>query len=106
VRANSVFKKIAFDPDAISQPSTVTDIEKYIDRFEEVVAKCITLWEPHHMVDYLLDLAQAFNTWYVKVKIIDESNKDMAYNLAIVKNFHTTMKKGLHLLGIEAPEKM
>ena len=106
VRANSVFKKVNFDAGVIAQPAVVTDVEKYLDRFEEVVAKCINLWEPHHMVDYLLDLAQAFNTWYVKVKIIDEANKDMAYNLAIVKNFHTTMKNGLHLLGIEAPEKM
>ena len=106
VRANSVFKKIDFDPAQVGEPSAVTDVEKYIDRFEEVVAKCVSLWEPHHMVDYLLDLAQAFNGWYGRVKIIDEGNKDMVYNLAVVKNFHTTIKNGLYLLGIDTPERM
>ncbi len=106
VRANSVLEKVSNVQSDFSIKNEITEVEKYLDRFEEVVAKCINVWEPHHMVDYLLDLAQRFNSWYAKVKIIDETNKDMAYNLAIVKAFHSTMQNGLYLLGIESPEKM
>lgn len=106
VRANSILEKVNFSLLEISETKEITDIEKYLDRFEEVVQNCITLWEPHHLVGYLLELSQAFSSWYGRVKIIDSENKDMAYNLAIVKSFYQTMKNGLWLLGIETPEKM
>lgn len=116
VRANSVLEKakeldgnqdldfenfLKFDP-----KESISSLEKYLVRFPEVVEHSIKLWEPHHIVGYLLDLAQSFNSWYTKVKIIDENNKDMKYNLAIVKAFYLTMQNGLYLLGIQSPEKM
>ncbi len=106
VRSGSVLEKGHVSMEDCNQSETITDVEKYLDRFPEVVEQCISLWEPHHMVGYLLDLAQAFNSWYAKVKIIDAENKDMPYNLAITRAFQITMKNGLYLLGIETPEKM
>ena len=106
VRSGSVLEKGHVSVQDCNQSETITDVEKYLARFPEVVEQCISLWEPHHMVGYLLDLAQAFNSWYAKVKIIDEQNKDMPYNLAITRAFQITMKNGLYLLGIETPEKM
>jgi arginyl-tRNA synthetase len=106
VRSGSVLEKGHVSMEDCNQPETITDVEKYLDRFPEVAEQCISLWEPHHMVGYLLDLAQAFNSWYGRVKIIDAENKDMPYNLAITRAFQITMKNGLYLLGIETPEKM
>lgn len=84
----------------------ITPLEKYLVRFPEVVEHSISLWEPHHIVTYLLELSQAFNSWYGNTKVIDTENKNMAYNLALVKAFNLTMLKGLYLLGIKAPERM
>ncbi len=106
VRSNSILEKAQQNTFEFAQKEKITEVEKYLVRFPEVVEKCITLWEPHHMVDYLLNLSQRFNSWYGQVRIIDESNKEMQYNLAIVKAFTLTMKNGLYLLGIETPEKM
>ncbi len=106
VRSGSVLEKGHVAMQDCKQTETITDVEKYLDRFPEVAEQCISLWEPHHMVGYLLDLAQAFNSWYGRVKIIDAENKDMPYNLAITRAFQITMKNGLYLLGIETPEKM
>jgi arginyl-tRNA synthetase len=106
VRSGSVLEKGHVSMEDCNQPETITDVEKYLDRFPEVAEQCISLWEPHHMVGYLLDLAQSFNSWYARVKIIDSENKDMPYNLAITRAFQITMKNGLYLLGIETPEKM
>ncbi len=106
VRSNSILEKV---PDAsyeFAPKENITDVEKYLVRFPEVVEKCIALWEPHHLVAYLLELSQAFNSWYGRVRVIDEANPEMQYNLAIVKAFNTTVKNGLYLLGIETPEKM
>ena len=106
VRSGSVLEKGHVSVQDCSQPETITDVEKYLARFPKVIEQCISLWEPHHMVGYLLDLAQAFNSWYARVKIIDAENKDMPYNLAITRAFQITMKNGLYLLGIQTPEKM
>ncbi|HEY4477726.1 MAG TPA: arginine--tRNA ligase [Candidatus Paceibacterota bacterium] len=106
VRAGSILEKAGEVKAEFDLKQDITEVEKYLDRFEEVVTKCITLWEPHHMVDYLLNLSQRFNSWYGQVRIIDEENKEMQYNLAIVKAFTLVMKNGLYLLGIETPEKM
>lgn len=106
VRAKSILEKAQTVSLEFNQKENIIEVEKYLDRFEEIVSRCISLWEPHHLVDYLLDLAQSFNSWYAKVKVIDETNKEMSYNLAIVKAFHATMQNGLYLLGIEAPKKM
>ncbi len=106
VRSGSVLQKADVSMEDCNQVEIITDVEKYLARFPEVVENCIDLWEPHHMVGYLLDLAQAFNSWYGRVKIIDAENKDMPYNLAITRAFQITMKNGLYLLGIKSPEKM
>lgn len=106
VRSGSVLEKGHVSVQDCNQSEIITDVEKYLARFPEVVEQCISLWEPHHMVGYLLDLAQAFNSWYGRVKIIDAENKDMPYNLVITRAFQITMKNGLCLLGIETPEKM
>lgn len=106
VRAGSVLEKAHVEMPDFDPGESVTEVEKYLIRFEEVVQNSISLWEPHHIVGYLLDLAQAFNSWYAKVKIIDPENKNMAYNIVLTRAFQITMKNGLYLLGIETPEKM
>ncbi len=106
VRSNSVLEKVPNASFEFGPKENITDIEKHLVRFPEVVEKCISLWEPHHLVAYLLELSQAFNSWYGRVRVIDEANPEMQYNLAIVKAFNTTLKNGLYLLGIETPEKM
>jgi arginyl-tRNA synthetase len=37
---------------------------------------------------------------------VDPSDPEASYRLALVEAFAATMKNGLYLLGIKAPEKM
>lgn len=122
VRANSILEKannhFAQNENILGTPppqggegnsnteNQITPLEKYLVRFPEVVEHSIKLWEPHHIVTYLLELSQAFNSWYAHTKVIDTENKNMAYNLALVKAFNLIMQKGLYLLGIQTPERM
>ena len=108
VRANSILQKaVNFNTDGKNEfPENVTDLEKFLYQFPEVVAYAYESLEPHHIATYLTLLASAFNTFYGNTQILAEENKYMAYHLDLVKSFYQTMKNGLWLLGIEVPEKM
>jgi len=108
VRANSVLEKTSVLPKAElkDEKMEVLNVEKLLARFPEVVENSINTWAPHYLTTYLLELTQSFNSWYAHTKIIDESNLNMAYNLAITKSVAQVIKNGLELLGISLPERM
>jgi arginyl-tRNA synthetase len=108
VRANSILKK-AENVDTNGRndtPENVTDLEKIIYKFPEVIEYSYSELQPHHIATYLIELASAFNTFYGNTQILVEENKYMAYHLNLIKAFNQTMKNGLWLLGIEVPERM
>ena len=103
VRAISVLKK-GESSGQIEAPEHIPEFERLIPRFPNVVLRAAQEYEPHFIVTYLTELAGAFNSWYAQEKIIGSTHE--AYNLALTNAFAHTMKNGLWLLGIEAPEKM
>ncbi|HAE36555.1 TPA: arginine--tRNA ligase [Candidatus Nomurabacteria bacterium] len=108
VRANSILNK-AKDlntDDKKETPESVTDLEKYLYQFPEVVEHSYETLQPHHVATYLTELASSFNTFYGNKQILVEENKYMDYHLNLIKAFTQTMKNGLWLLGIEVPERM
>lgn len=109
VRAASVLTKGLAEeitPD-VSHPVGGSEIlERLIARFPEVVALAQSEWMPHYIVGYLIELAQAFNSWYGQHKIIDDSKEGSAYRLAVVAATRQTIVNGLDILGIAVPEKM
>jgi len=111
VRANSILnkaKELNLTPDTKNQtPSRdVTDLEKYLYQFPEIVEHAYEKLEPHHIATYLTELASSFNNFYGNTQILVEENNYMAYHLNLIKAFTQTMKNGLWLLGIEIPERM
>jgi len=83
----------------------IADIERLLYRFPEVVLRAAREYEPHYVATFLTELAGAFNSWYAKEQIIDDTPQS-PYKLALTKAFHQTMQNGLYLLGIETPERM
>ena len=59
---------------------------------------------PHHITQFLTELAGAWNTFYAKEKIIGGAYE--AHKLLIARAFVVTMENGLSLLAIPAPEKL
>jgi len=108
VRANSILNKAKeFNTDDKKEvPENVTELEKYLYQFPEVVEHSYEKLEPHHIATYLTELASSFNTFYGNTQILVGENKYMAYHLNLIKAFTQTMKNGLWLLGIEIPERM
>lgn len=85
----------------------IHDIHRLIYRFPEAVQEAIERHAPHGITAYLLSLAHAFNSYYGKVKIIDEDDHaGTNERLLLVAAAKQILHSGLHLLGISAPERM
>jgi arginyl-tRNA synthetase len=107
VRAKSILRSINFDLGKINEKKfEIPSLEKKLYRFSEEVEKSLKDYSPHHLANFLYDLAKEFNSFYANTKILDEKNPDYFYNLILVEKFSEIMKKGLELLGIETVEKM
>jgi arginyl-tRNA synthetase len=107
VRAQSILRKNESKETKIEEKkSDIVDLEKILYRFPESIDKSLSSYSPHHIANYVYDLASEFNSFYGQEKISDIDNPDYQYNLMLVESFAQTMKNGLHLLGIETVEKM
>lgn len=108
-RALSVLAKARAEkiqPSGAMVPEKVTDLERVLYRFPEVVMRATAEHEPHFVTTYLTELASMFNSWYAHEKIVDPADPHSPYKVALTEAFAVTMKNGLWLLGIKAPEKM
>jgi len=84
----------------------LSQLEKSIIHFPEIVLKAGKEYEPHFLVLYLTELAGVFNNYYAKNKIVDKADKFSPYKVALTKVFCQIMKNGMQMLGIETLNKM
>lgn len=80
------------------------ELVRKIGEYSEVLDKAVTELMPHHICNYLYELAQEFNRFYEKSRIIGDERE--ALRLHIVELYRDTLARGLEVLGIVAPEKM
>jgi len=75
--------------------------------FPEIVAQAGEQYAPSLIGNFLHDLAQKYNTFYNKYKILKAESKDKLYfRLLLTAVTAQIIKNGLYLLGIKAPEEM
>ncbi|MDH5442225.1 MAG: arginine--tRNA ligase [Candidatus Nomurabacteria bacterium] len=84
----------------------ITDVERLLYRFPEIIEKSLVDYAPHHVAQYLIDIAHAFNSFYGNTKIVDADDVTSPYKLAITSAVSQVIKNGLEILGIESPERM
>ena len=96
----SIFKKVE------KFGAEVSELEKVLYRFPEIVERAGSEYAPHYLVTYLTDLAGKFNSYYAQNKIIDKGDKDSVYKVELTRAFAQTIENGLNLLGIRVPDKM
>ncbi len=108
-RIKSVLEKAAqagVVPDTTNAPVASYTVEKLVERFPSVIEMALTERAPHHVVTYLTELASEFNSFYAAEKIADVSDKFAPYKAAVAGAVAVTLKQGLWVLGIKAPERM
>ena len=127
VRANNIFRKVHEDdptcnPSAISQAIDDGSVDSFLEKgvedelwkliylasqLETNVSLSIQMAEPATITKYLFSLAQAFNNFYHKHRILIEPDPlRKRFLLALTQIIHERLHQGLQLLGIQVPEKM
>ncbi len=104
-RARSILTK------AETENSTIDNLEdgersllRKLSEYAEIINKATTEFMPHYICTYLYELAQVFNRFYEKNRVIDDPRQ--AIRLQLVSQYANVLKSGLTLLGISAPDKM
>ncbi|HTN71819.1 MAG TPA: DALR anticodon-binding domain-containing protein, partial [Methylomirabilota bacterium] len=62
--------------------------------------------EPHRIIFYLLDLAGEFHRYYNRYRVISEDAGLSRARLLLVENVQKTIRRGLEIVGVDAPMKM
>jgi arginyl-tRNA synthetase len=104
-RARSIMAKSSVEP---TRPEYLQEGERSLPQklaeYSEIVERAAAELMPHLVTNYLYELAQVFNRFYESQRIL--GNEREATRLWLVERYADTLKNGLNILGIEAPERI
>ncbi len=107
-RCNSVIAKCGelTEFDCLNMNEQEYGVISALGKFKEIVKMAAEKYEPSYVTRYAIDLATAFNKFYMDCKIAVEDEKVKNFRLAITKAVKITLTNALTLLGIETVEQM
>ncbi|MCA0758055.1 arginine--tRNA ligase [Paenibacillus sp. N4] len=113
-RASSVLTKAGAEAAASREGLVLTHLNheaafsllKELSMFGEHVEWALNKLEPSVISRYLIGLAQAFNRFYHHCPILVQDEQAREARLALVSVTQTVLRSGMHLIGLESPEKM
>jgi arginyl-tRNA synthetase len=108
-RIGSVLEKAAglgITPDTSTPPPTPYEVERVLLHFPHVIESALADRAPHQVVTYLTELAGTFNAFYAHERIADGTDPYAPYKAAVAAAVRATLKNGLWVLAIPAPERM
>ncbi|MCW1908686.1 MAG: arginine--tRNA ligase [Candidatus Saccharibacteria bacterium] len=104
-RARSILAK---KPAGGEEPHDLDAAERQLvgklSALNETIELAVAELMPHHICNYLYELAQEFNRFYEHNRVIDDPRE--ATRLWLVANYADALKQGLATLGIHAPDHM
>lgn len=108
-RARSILGKVSDQGQSLNmQGQSLQEGERGLVRklseYTEVVEKATDELMSHYICTYLYELAQTFNRFYEQNRVISDARESV--RIQLVSMYADTLKHGLELLGIHAPEKM
>lgn len=115
VRTKSILEKAKFDIDSLDIDSIdfellkeeeSIDLVKLLNKFPEVIKRAAVEYEPSILSRYLIDVASLFSRFYNNNQVITDDEKLKNVRCILVYATGIVIKKGLRILGIEAPDKM
>jgi arginyl-tRNA synthetase len=94
-----------------SDPPEQRDAElalmRELTRLEEVIWRCSSALEPHHLTKYGMDVAAAFHAFYDRCPILRaDTPEQRAARCALTLAARTVLARALILLGMSVPERM
>ncbi|KKP63106.1 MAG: Arginine-tRNA ligase [Candidatus Roizmanbacteria bacterium GW2011_GWC2_34_23] len=83
-----------------------SNVLRLINQFPEIVEQAAIQLAPNLIANYLYDLAQKYNYFYQKNKILESEETTKQFRLMLTQATGKVIKEGLYLLGIKTVEKM
>ena len=88
----------------------IEEIEKQIllqvARYNQILEEAYIENAPSKICSYLYELADIFNRYYQKVKILQGDPERLPSNIMLLMLIKRIFENGIELLGFEAPERM
>ena len=107
VNNEQILKQVQDDDGATKSGDYQPDergLVRKITEYPEVVTQATSELMPHLICTYLYELAQTFNRFYEHNRVLGDDRQ--VFRLKLVEIYANTLKNGLELLGISAPEQM
>lgn len=82
------------------------ELIRRVAQFNDVLEESVRELEPHRMIFYLLDLAGEFHRYYNRTRILTEDGDLTRARMSLAQMVQTALRRGLNLLGVDAPMKM
>lgn len=93
------------DPALLMQTEVIIVI-KTLQIFGDLVEQALAKLGPSIITRYLIDLAQDFNRFYHACHILVDDPDLCRARLAVVQCVRITLRNGLRLIGLQAPERI
>jgi arginyl-tRNA synthetase len=110
VRIESILKDQTIDQSLVNpefyQQDHYFDVIKLIAQFPTIMRRAQEGNAPNLIARYTLTLAQAFNSFYGKQRIITDDLSERHSNLYFVKAIQIVINEGLRILGIQSLKEM
>lgn len=103
-RARRILEKVEAAPTISEVHAEDRPLVRKLGEYHEIITLATKTLEPHHICNYLFELAQEFNRYYEKNQVV---GSDHEYHRAgLVGLYADTLRAGLFVLGISAPDTM
>jgi arginyl-tRNA synthetase len=82
------------------------ELVKMLRRYPEVLKAAKDNYEPSYVTRYLIDIAQAFNKFYIADRILDENQEIRTARVALTRAVMSVLKNGFEIIGIKPVDHM
>jgi len=110
-RALGILRQLESEPPVDAPaPAELDPAEKTLlmnlARWPEAVAEAAEKRGPHRVAAYLIDLARDFHAFYHRCRVAGEPQDVQSFRVNLTRATAWTIRTGLGLLGVSAPERM
>ncbi len=110
-RCKSVLRKAGVEVGGLSVKTDNLEKEEkdllfWLNQYPRAVERSWEQFSPHHLCEYLHELAARYNVLYNNLPILEADAGKKNLRLKLSAKVGETLKEALYLLGIKAPEKL
>ncbi len=111
IKEHAAGQGIRWSMEDLNLDVTDTDYEREMVRkllyLEMYLNKAYQKFEPHHLVFYLMELADTFHSFYQNIRVVDpQDSQRTKARLALLEVLRKVIGTGLNLIGVKAPDRM